>query len=144
MTTTKTSSQSRTATKGRSKSASGGSSRRSGSSSRSDSSEDGSSASSKILQLVSGVMGSSLSETVNNMKSKVADQVSIHGEEYLDSAREHISEITAKVVEWGKKHPVKTVAAAAALVAVSGFLYATLNDKSGQRTKSARSGGSSR
>lgn len=88
------------------------------------------SASSLVLNLVGSVMGDSLTETVANIKSKVSEQVAIHGAEYLDSARERISEATTKVVTWGKKHPVKTVAAAAALIAVSGFLYATLNEKS--------------
>lgn len=104
---------------------------------RAKSATTASSASSMILQLVGGVMGDSLSDTVSNLKSKVADQVAVHGEEYLDSAREHISEATAKVVEWGKKHPVKTVAAAAALIAVSGFLYATLNGKAGMMAAKA-------
>jgi hypothetical protein len=90
------------------------------------------SASSMVLQLVGGVVGDSLSETVSNLKNKVTEQVEIHGQEYLESARERITEATAKVVKWGKEHPVKTVAAAAALIAVSGFLYATLHGKAGQ------------
>lgn len=97
------------------------------------------SASSMVLQLVGGIVSDSLSESVSNLKTKVADQVAIHGEEYLESAHERITEITSKVVAWGKKHPVKTVAAAAALIAVSGFLYATLNGKAGQVAQQTKS-----
>lgn len=97
------------------------------------------SASSMVLQLIGGVVGDSLSESVSNLKSKVTEQVSIHGQEYLESARERITEATSQVVEWGKKHPVKTVAAAAALIAVSGFLYATLHGKAGQIAKETKS-----
>lgn len=97
------------------------------------------SASSMVLQLIGSVMSDSLSESVANLKSKVTEQVSIHGQEYLESARERITEATTKVVEWGKKHPVKTVAAAAALIAVSGFLYATLNGKAGQVAQQSKS-----
>ena len=94
--------------------------------------------SSTVMNLVSGVMGDSLSEAVTNLKSKVSEQVAVHGEEYLDSAREHIGEAVKQLVSWGKKHPVKTVAAAAALIAVSGFLYATLNGQEGQMVKKAK------
>lgn len=97
------------------------------------------SASSMVLQLIGGVVGDSLSESVSNLKNKVTEQVSIHGQEYLESARERITEATAKVVKWGKEHPVKTVAAAAALIAVSGFLYATLNGKAGQVAQQTKS-----
>lgn len=90
------------------------------------------SASSMVLQLMGNVVGDSLTETVSNIKNKVAEQVEIHGSEYLESARERISEATAKVVKWGKEHPVKTVAAAAALIAGSALLYATLHGKAGQ------------
>lgn len=113
-----------------SKSTSASRSRRSGGTTRKSKGND--SASSMVLNLIGGVVSDSLSESVANLKSKVSEQVSIHGEEYLDSARERITEATAKVVEWGRKHPVKTVAAAAALIAVSGFLYATLHGKAGQ------------
>jgi len=88
-----------------------------------------------VLQLIGGVVGDNLSESVANLKTRVAEQVTIHGQEYLESARERITEATDKVIEWGKKHPVKTVAAAAALIAVSGFLYATLHDKTTQGSK---------
>lgn len=97
------------------------------------------SASSMVLQLIGGVVGDSLSESVSNLKTKVTEQVSIHGQEYLESARERITEATTKVVKWGKEHPVKTVAAAAALIAVSGFLYATLNGKVGQIAQETKS-----
>lgn len=107
---------------------------------RSTGSEKGNgSASSMVLQLIGGVVGDSLSESVSNLKSKVTEQVAIHGQEYLESARERITEVTSQVVEWGKKHPVKTVAAAAALIAVSGFLYATLNGKAGQVAQQTKS-----
>lgn len=96
------------------------------------------SASSMVLQLVGGVVGDSLSETVSNLKDKVTEQVSIHGQEYLESARERITDATQKVVKWGKEHPVKTVAAAAALIAVAGFLYATLNGRAGQVAQSTK------
>lgn len=95
--------------------------------------------SSTVRGLVSGVMGDSLSDAVTNLKGKVSEQVAVHGEEYLDSAREHIGEAVTKLVTWGKKHPVKTVAAAAALIAVSGFLYATVNGQVGQMLKKAQS-----
>lgn len=91
-----------------------------------------------VMGLVSGVMGDSLSDTVTNLKSKVSEQVAVHGEEYLDRAREHIGEAVTKLVTWGKKHPVKTVAAAAALIAVTGFLYATVNGQVGQMIKKAK------
>jgi hypothetical protein len=110
------------------------------SSSRGSKSGDGT-PSSMILQLVSSAMGDSLSDVVGNLKTKVAEQVTVHGDAYLDAAREHISDATAKVVEWGKKHPVKTVAAAAALVAVSGFLYATLNGKMGKMAQAGKASG---
>jgi hypothetical protein len=97
--------------------------------------KQGDSASSMILQLIGGVVGDNLSESVSHLKNRVTEQVAIHGEEYLESARHRITEATDKVIEWGKKHPVKTVAAAAALIAVSGFLYATLHDKTAQGTK---------
>lgn len=93
------------------------------------------SASTMVLQLIGDVVSDSLSESVSNLQSKVAEQVSIHGEEYLESARDRITEATTKVVEWGRKHPVKTVAAAAALIAVSGFLYATLHGKVGKMAR---------
>lgn len=97
------------------------------------------SASSMVLQLIGGVVGDSLSESVSNLKNKVTEQVSIHGQEYLESARDRITDATSQVVKWGKKHPVKTVAAAAALIAVSGFLYATLHGKAGQVAKETKS-----
>lgn len=97
------------------------------------------SASAMVLQLVGGVVGDSLSESVSNLKNKVTEQVSIHGQEYLESARDHITDATAKVVKWGKEHPVKTVAAAAALIAVAGFLYATLHGKAGQVAQTTKS-----
>jgi ElaB/YqjD/DUF883 family membrane-anchored ribosome-binding protein len=97
------------------------------------------SASSMVLQLIGSVVGDSLSESVSNLKNKVTEQVSIHGQEYLESARERITEATSKVVKWGKEHPVKTVAAAAALIAVTGFLYATLNGKAGQVARQTKS-----
>ncbi|MBA3697393.1 MAG: hypothetical protein H0W78_00805 [Planctomycetes bacterium] len=109
------------------------------SSTRNSASRANKSASSMVLQLVGDMVGDSLSESVSNLKSKVADQVAIHGEEYLESAHESITDITSKVVAWGKKHPVKTVAAAAALIAVSSFLYATLNGKAGQVAQQTRS-----
>ena len=97
------------------------------------------SASSMVLQLVGGVVGDSLSETVSNLKNKVTEQVEIHGQEYLESARDRIQDATTKVVKWGKEHPVKTVAAAAALIAVAGFLYATLHGKAGQVAQATKS-----
>ena len=106
--------------------------------SRSKSSKGSESASSMVLQLIGGVVGDSLAESVSNLKSKVTEQVSIHGQEYLDSARERITDATAQVFEWGKKHPVKTVAAAAALIAVSGFLYATMHGSAGQIVKKSK------
>lgn len=134
----KSSSKTRSSAKsGGSRTRSGGGSGRGGSSGRGSSGK--SSASSMVLQLVGGIVSDSLSESVSNLKTKVADQVAIHGEEYLESAHERITEITSKVVAWGKKHPVKTVAAAAALIAVSGFLYATLNGKAGQVAQQTKS-----
>lgn len=100
--------------------------------SRAKPSKGSDSSSSMVMQLIGGVVGDSLSETVSNLKSKVTEQVSIHGQEYLDSARERITDATSQVFEWGKKHPVKTVAAAAALIAVSGFLYATMHGSAEQ------------
>ncbi len=97
------------------------------------------SASSMVLQLIGSVVGDSLSDSVSNLKSKVSEQVSIHGQEYLESARERITDATTQIVEWGKKHPVKTVAAAAALIAVSGFLFATLNGKASQVARETKS-----
>jgi hypothetical protein len=94
--------------------------------------------SSKVLHLIGGVMGDNLSSSVTQIKDQVTDQVAVHGVEYLEGARERIAEATDKVVSWGKKHPVKMVAAAAALIAVSGFLYATLNEKSAQAAKNAK------
>ena len=121
------------------KTRSGSRTRKSGASGRQ---KENDSSSSMVLQLIGGVVSDSLSESVSNLKSKVTEQVSIHGEEYLESARERITEATTKVVEWGRKHPVKTVAAAAALIAVSGFLYATLHGKNDQEQKQkGRSGG---
>ena len=110
---------------------------------RSGSSKKGSakgndSASSMVLQLIGSVVGDSLSESVSNLRDKVSEQVAVHGAEYLESARDRISEVTRDVVTWGKKHPVKTVAAAAALIAVSGFLYATLQGKAGQVAKKTK------
>ncbi len=116
------------------------SSRSRGSDSDSGGSRGGSgSASSMVLQLVGGVVGDSLSETVSNLKNKVTEQVEIHGQEYLESAHDRIQDATTKVVKWGKEHPVKTVAAAAALIAVAGFLYATLHGKAGQVAQATRS-----
>jgi ElaB/YqjD/DUF883 family membrane-anchored ribosome-binding protein len=109
-----------------------------GRSSGSSNSRGGGSASSMVLQLVGSVVGDSLSETVSNLKNKVTEQVEIHGQEYLETAHERITDATAKVVKWGKEHPVKTVAAAAALIAVAGFLYATLHGKAGQVAKATK------
>lgn len=94
--------------------------------------KEGESASSIMSRLIGDVVGDSLSESVSNLKSKVSEQVSIHGREYLDTVRDRIIDATSQVAAWGKKNPVKTVAAAAALIAVSDFLYSTLHGKTGR------------
>jgi hypothetical protein len=95
---------------------------------------------SELLSAVNDAVGDSLTETVNNMKERVSEQVVVHGERYLVDAGKRISEATAKVVKWGKEHPMKTAAAAAALVAVSTFLYSTL----GKTAAASGAGGSRR
>lgn len=48
---------------------------------------------------------------------------------HLDQTRQHVGEVAAKVVEWAKQHPVRMAGAAAALVAVSGFLLRLVHGK---------------
>lgn len=95
--------------------------------------------SSLIMQLVGSVVGDNLQDAIASVKTKVAEQMEVHGAEYLDTARTHLIEATEKVVAWGKRHPVQAVAAATALVGVSAFLYATLRNKGEAET--AKKGG---
>ena len=85
--------------------------------------------SSLIMQLVGSVVGDNLQDTISSVKSKVMEQMAVHGPEYLDSAKAHVTEAMEKVVSWAKKHPLQAVAAATALVSVSAFLYVTLRSR---------------
>lgn len=101
-------------------------------SSKDDDAESGKSSSgsaSLIMQIVKSFVGDNLQDALTSAKSKVSEQMEVHGGEYLDSAKTHLIEATDKVVAWGKKHPVQAVAAATALIGVSAFLYATLRKK---------------
>lgn len=84
-----------------------------------------------MLAAVNQAVGSSLTESLNAVKTRIGERITGDGEQYLQDASERISEVTAKVVKWGKEHPVKSAAAAAALIAVSTFLYSTLGKSSG-------------
>ena len=79
--------------------------------------------------------GFSLSGAMEKVKDEVSQQVKTHGERYLDSTKQHVTEMTAKVVSWGKEHPMRVAGAVAALIAVSGFL---LNLVHGKADKVAR------
>lgn len=83
-----------------------------------------------LLSAVNEAVGNSLSDSVDSMKDRVTEQIAAHGEQYLNDAGKRISEVTAKVVKWGKKNPIKSAAAAAALIAVSTFLYSTMGKSS--------------
>lgn len=79
-----------------------------------------------LLSAVNDVVGTTLAHSVESMKERVSEQVAAHGERYLNDAGKRISEATAMLVKWGKKNPIKTAAAATALIAVSTFLYSTM------------------
>jgi hypothetical protein len=89
------------------------------------------SATGAVMAAVNEAVSSGLTDSLNAMKTRIGERISDNGEKYLNDASERINEVTAKVVKWGKEHPVKTAAAAAALIAVSTFLYSTLGKSSG-------------
>jgi len=71
----------------------------------------------------------SISRELKKAKDAVTEQVTAHGEGYLERAREQIIEVAGNVVTWGKAHPMRVVGAAAALIAVTGFLRSMVRGK---------------
>jgi hypothetical protein len=84
-----------------------------------------------LMSAVNQAVSNGLADSLNAVKTRIGERITDNGEKYLNDASERINEVTAKVVKWGKEHPVKTAAAAAALIAVSTFLYSTLGKNSG-------------
>ena len=99
---------------------------RTGPTAKSRSTKAGKDSNRTLLATVNDVVGTTLAHSVDSMKERVSEQVAAHGERYLNEAGKRISEATEKMVKWGKKNPIKTAAAAAALIAVSTFLYSTM------------------
>ena len=96
--------------------------------------------------LIGQLVTSGLTKAFDAIKEKVTTNVQENGEQYLDEAVEKITETTAEVVEWAKKHPVKTALAVTALAAVSAFLMKMIathssssSSKAGSSSSSARS-----
>jgi hypothetical protein len=86
----------------------------------------------------------SLSAAFGRLKDTVADALEAHGEAHLDRSRERIDELTARVVAWGKRHPLRMVGAAAALIAVSGFLLNLVQAKADQVRRAVKTGRSAK
>jgi hypothetical protein len=87
---------------------------------------------------VAGLITSGLASSFEALRDKVSDTVTENGEEYLKDGVQKIARSTKDLVAWGKKHPLKTAAAVAALLAVSGFLVHVVRSKGGASTAPKR------
>ena len=78
------------------------------------------------LGVVGQMVDFGLSNSFNSMKEKLTTSIKDNGEKYLHDAVGKLTDSAGKVVTWGKKNPVKTAVAVAALLAVSAFLVSTV------------------
>ncbi len=87
----------------------------------------------KTLSAITGsadaVMKSVRSERFTSGVAQLRDRVASiahDGPKALEAARAKVATATRDLLAWGKKHPVKTAAAAAAMLAASGLIYSTM------------------
>jgi hypothetical protein len=79
-----------------------------------------------VLGGLGSALGDGLASVFDSVKEKMSGAVSENGVAYLEEAVEKLKDSTEKIVEWGKKNPVKTAVAVAAVAAVSTFLVSTM------------------
>jgi hypothetical protein len=86
--------------------------------------------------MLDDIVGSGLHSAISALEAVVHEKIQVKGPEYLEKALKKTNLATAKLLKWSKKHPLKTAAAAAALVGVSAFLYSTMQHADGHAKKS--------
>jgi hypothetical protein len=80
----------------------------------------------QIGSMLDDIVGSGVHSAISALEELVHEKIQVKGPEYLEKALKQTNVATAKLLKWSKKHPIKTAAAAAALVGVSAFLYSTM------------------
>ena len=77
------------------------------------------------LDFISQMVATGLSHTFDSLKEKVSGNITDNGEQYLADALEKLKTAATDLGHWGKKNPVKTTIAVAAVLAVTAFLVST-------------------
>ena len=72
------------------------------------------------------MVATGLSHTFDSLKEKVSGNITDNGEQYLSDALEKLKTAATDLGHWGKKNPVKTTIAVAAVLAVTAFLVSTV------------------
>jgi hypothetical protein len=72
------------------------------------------------------MVGSGVHSAIAAIEEIVHEKLQNKGPQVLDKALKETNKATHKLIKWSKKHPVKTAAAAAALIGVSAFIYSTM------------------
>ena len=72
------------------------------------------------------LVGSGVHSAVEAIEEIVHEKLQKTGPQVLDKALAEANKATTKLITWSKKHPVKTAAAAAALIGVTAFIYSTI------------------
>lgn len=77
------------------------------------------------MEFISHMLASGLASTFDSLKEKVSGNITDNGEQYLTDALDKLKTAAADLASWGKKNPVKTTIAVAAVLAVTAFLVST-------------------
>ncbi len=89
-----------------------------------------------IGSLLTAAVSGRLNNVLMEVKDRVASMVAEDAPKALEEAQRKVVKATGDLVEWGKEHPVKAAAAAAALIAASTFIYSTIaSHESGSGSK---------
>ncbi len=91
-----------------------------------NSSANGAKSDSSSMDFVSQMVANGLSSTFESLKEKVTANIKDNGEQYLADAIEKLKTSASDLADWGKKNPIKTAAAVAAVLAVTAFLVTTV------------------
>lgn len=77
------------------------------------------------LEFISQMLATGLASSFESLKDKVSVNFKDNGEQYLTDALDKLKKAAADLADWGKKNPVKTTVAVAAVLAVTAFLVST-------------------
>jgi len=90
---------------------------------------------SAVTEPSSEMVESGFKTAVTALEDAVGSKVQEYGPEYLDEALDKAQEALELLVAWGKKNPIKSAAAATALIGITAFGLAIMKRRSMSKKK---------